>query len=468
MKVELYRNNNEIAKVVQGGFCIGCGACSVIAPDISVELNKYEEYIADLPIVSDIDLEKAADVCPFSNTADNESKIADDIYKSLCTGYDSRIGYYSNLYAGYSGEFRMFGSSGGIVTWILAELLNRGLVDKVIRVGPSTDGGMYFGYEVIGDVESLQHGSTSFYYPVTMQKVLAYVKENPSRYAITAVPCFNKALRLLKKVEPSLSEKIVFQIGIVCGQMKSGFYLDYLLRRSKADGNIVSACFRRKNESGRADQYLFEAKYKKPASDRIETVTLSNDEIGSNWGMGLFKPKACDFCDDVFAETADIAVMDGWLEQYIHDGKGMSLVVVRNQTLNDILSSLLLDPKSFLEPVSVKDIVKSQQGGLNHRRKGLRYRLYLTRNEWHPNKRLNASNHQSVIFKIEQRLRILLRIFSKYAFFTQKKISNGLFFYNMIMSLPLFSYKLVTKLKRFVISIVDTSRSDGTDSIDVN
>ncbi|MFZ4702684.1 MAG: Coenzyme F420 hydrogenase/dehydrogenase, beta subunit C-terminal domain, partial [Candidatus Methylumidiphilus sp.] len=445
MKVNSEMNESDITKVVNGGFCIGCGACTLVAPAITVELNKYGEFNANLQSAGNDALREASAVCPFSNTADNESTIADGLYKQTCSSFDQRLGYYSNLYAGYSGEFRQYGSSGGIVTWLLAELLNRGLVDKVIRVGPSSDGGMYFGYEVVSDAESLKKGSTSFYYPVTMQTVLAYVKENPGRYAITAVPCFHKALRLLKKVEPTLRERIVFQVGIVCGQMKTSLYLDYLLTLSKANGEVVSACFRRKNEAGRADQYFFEATFKSPQSGQVETVTVPNRKIGVNWGMGLFKPKACDFCDDVFAENADIAVMDGWLDRYVNDGKGTSLVVVRNQQINDLLSSLLDDPTSLLEPISAEDVVKSQQGGLNHRRKGLRYRLFLARKSWYPNKRLNASNRQTPVFKFEQRLRILLRRLSGSALLVQKRIGNGLFTYNMIMALPLFSYKMVTK-----------------------
>lgn len=40
--------------------------------------------------------------------------------------------------------------------------------------------------------------------------------------------------------------------------------------------------------------------------------------------------KACDFCDDVFAETADIALGDAWLPEYVQDGNGTNVVVTRN------------------------------------------------------------------------------------------------------------------------------------------
>ena len=39
------------------------------------------------------------------------------------------------------------------------------------------------------------------------------------------------------------------------------------------------------------------------------------------WEYGYFKYKACDFCDDIFAECADITVGDAWLSRYKKDGK---------------------------------------------------------------------------------------------------------------------------------------------------
>jgi len=44
-----------------------------------------------------------------------------------------------------------------------------------------------------------------------------------------------------------------------------------------------------------------------------ETFMQNESIYGLNWGYGLFKYKACDFCDDVMGETADITIGDAWL-----------------------------------------------------------------------------------------------------------------------------------------------------------
>src|SRR5690606_38702641 len=41
-----------------------------------------------------------------------------------------------------------------------------------------------------------------------------------------------------------------------------------------------------------------------------------------DWGAGFLQNPACDFCDDVVAETADIAFGDAWVEPYASDGPG--------------------------------------------------------------------------------------------------------------------------------------------------
>ena len=49
-----------------------------------------------------------------------------------------------------------------------------------------------------------------------------------------------------------------------------------------------------------------------------------------------FKYKACDFCDDVFAETADVVVGDAWIPKYLTQGN--SLVVTRSSLFDSLIN----------------------------------------------------------------------------------------------------------------------------------
>ena len=442
--------NLGVREVIDEGFCIGCGACTIKSDAAKIVFNQYGELVADIQACTENEIHSMAVVCPFSAAAKNETELAQLAFeheKNAKVGEE--IGMFSGLYAGYSNSFRKWGSSGGIVSWLLTQLLIEGKVNKVIVVGASSNSdGRFFDFKVIDNPDDLKVTGTSSYYPVSYDKVFQYVIKNPGRYAITGVPCFHKALRQIKLVSPVIAERVVYQIGIVCGQMKSSFYLEYLVRKTGSDTPPTTACFRRKDESARADEYLFEASFD-TGSGTSETRQVKNREIGGNWAMGLFKPRACDFCDDVFAETADIAVMDAWLDQYVSDGKGTSLVVTRLRTLQAMLESGKVAGELQLETVSEADVVESQRGGLNHRRAGLRYRLQLNGQQGLvPTKRVSPDSRIDLWFRIEQRLRSAIREKSRLAMHKQLDSGcSGLRIYEAEMKYILSLYKWFGRIR---------------------
>ena len=437
----------DIEQVVNHNYCIGCGVCRAADPAIEIGLNKYGEYVANLNN-SNIDGRRlASKICPFAENL-NETEITDEIFSGQMQ--QEFIGRFSGLFAGYSLDDRELGSSGGIITYIIRQLLVSKKIDYAILARPRIADnirGLEFSFDVVSSEVDVNSGATSFYYPVTYSEALEFIAKNPGRYAITGVPCFHKAIRLLKRQNPIYHERIQFQLGLVCGQLKSALYFEYLLRRAGVPtGKVESACFRRKDSKNRADEYFFEAIVQDNDSKK-DIFRISNKQIGVNWGMGLFKPKACDYCDDVFAETADIAVMDGWLPHYVNDGRGTSLIVVRDKRLLDVLTGGREAGNLHLEDISAEEIVRSQQGGLNHRRKGLAYRLSLSTGKI-PAKRVQPSSSFPLLFKFEQIIRLALRKTSRHAMVLQTKSGSGLLIFNVIMALQFFVYRIVQKLKR--------------------
>jgi coenzyme F420-reducing hydrogenase beta subunit len=64
-------------------------------------------------------------------------------------------------------------------------------------------------------------GAKSRYYPVELSGVLNEIRSRPGRYAVVGVPCFIKALHLVRAAEPVLAERIVLTLGLFCGHSKS-------------------------------------------------------------------------------------------------------------------------------------------------------------------------------------------------------------------------------------------------------
>jgi coenzyme F420-reducing hydrogenase beta subunit len=437
---------SKIENVVSGGYCIGCGACATQNKDIKIIENQYGNLVALIPQEIN-DKPRLSEICPFASTS-NETQIAEKTFP-LAPIIDASLGRMERAYKGYSNKYRKYGSSGGIGTHILANLLETNAVDAVICVGPSEN--RLVEYQVLSKVDDLLKCSTSFYYPVSLNDVIQIVKERPGRYAITGVPCFHKAIRLLKESDPVLNERIVYQVGLVCGHMKSAHYAEYLARKvgKPAEAKLKKINFRNKEGSKRADDYNFVATWVDSHGDDI-TQHKSVRQIGVNWAMGYFKPKACDFCDDVFAECADVSIMDAWLPGLVEDAQGTSLVIARSVEIAQLLESEISHSHLQLTSCTTSELITSQASGLRHRREGLSFRLWLTQKMglWAPTKRVNKSIDMSRFYMVEMLMRIWMRQLSRSAFRLELSFGNGLRLFNGLMSLPIFAYKVFGKARR--------------------
>jgi len=130
------------AEIVGSGLCIGCGGCAAADPRASMQWEKSgflkpagpdEWYEAPSEFV--------AQSCPFSPGAANEDSIAAERFASAAA-HDAAIGSFEAAYVGHAAEdpFRPQGSSGGLTSWVAAELLRTGMVDGVAHVVPSDSG----------------------------------------------------------------------------------------------------------------------------------------------------------------------------------------------------------------------------------------------------------------------------------------------------------------------------------------
>lgn len=404
--------------VIAGGYCIGCGACaSIDGSVIRIMLNANGEYQAMIPTLA-VDLAiNVLDVCPFSDQSESENQISKRLFGDLGPS-DPNIGHYGDIYAGHveEGAFRDAGSSGGFGTWIGHELLRTGRVDYIVSVSAQQrEGAPLFRYSISDQLEEVARSSGSRYYPVQLSEVLAEIRQRPGRYAVVGLPCFIKAVRLLQRNDPLFQERITFTIGLICGHLKSNAFAESLAWQCGLQpGTLRSIDFRTKLPDRPADDYGV------TVSDGAVTVTKPIREMtGSDWGAGAFKYKACDFCDDVFAETADVTLGDAWLPKYTPDSRGTNILVVRHPELRRLIADARQIGRLALEDLSVKDAVLSQGGGLRHRKDAISYRLYLEQVSlnWTPRKRRRASKWSFARYERRtQDERMRLRDVSKAAF----------------------------------------------------
>lgn len=371
--------------IARAGLCIGCGACAGATGAMT-----WDGFGQIKPAGPWTKGRSAAfsRICPFSPTARDEDAIAAARFPDAPV-HDLQIGRHWRAFVGHVEElgFRAEGSSGGMVTWVAAELLRRGLVDAVAHVAPLSPerDGRFFGYRLSRTETALREGTKSRYYPVTLADVLREIRAQPGRYAVVGVPCFMKAVHLLRAEEPLLRDRIPFTLGLFCGHMKSAHFLESMAWQLGVPIRaLASADYRRKDAARPANWYTAQLTLRDGSTRQQDWWHLADGD----WGAGFFQNSACNFCDDVVAETADIAFGDAWVEPYSADGRGTNVVIVRAPELLAMIEEAIAQGRLRLEPVDAASVARTQAAGLRQRRDGLAYRLRVMPPALRPRKRV--------------------------------------------------------------------------------
>lgn len=385
-----------IEKVIESGNCVGCGACAFAVPSqfqMTMTGDGHWQAQIDRQGASEDLSRLATTVCPMSGEGADETTIAAELYPDIPE--DGQIGRYIRNIAGYvtEGNYRAAGSSGGLVSWMLAELLRRGEVDAILHVQPADsarDKDLLFEFAITRSQDEIARGAKSRYYPIQFADLLRTIVQSDLRYVVVGVPCFIKAIRLLQRESLLDRGKVPYCVGLVCGHLKSRYFAEYLAwQKGAKPGSLVAFDFRRKLLDRPASDYGFSMTFPKEGALVEETHPMASVK-GRDWGIGLFKNPACEFCDDVLAECADIAVGDAWLPQYVGEPLGTNVAVVRHPQLDVILREGAARGAIAVQEVGVADIIKSQSSGLRHRREGLAHRLArrIEAGSWAPRKRV--------------------------------------------------------------------------------
>ena len=394
----------SINSIVENNLCTGCGVC--ISEDQSHQAkmiwNNEGFLVPSLGKSSTQD--KMIKVCPFAIQQKNEDELGELFLKLPETQYHDKIGYYYGLYAGYSKEFRETSSSGGIATYVFNALLEQKIVDHLFIV-KEVDG--QYAYQFFSNVEEITQISKTRYTPVTLEKLFQELSKVDGKVAVSGVACFVKAIRLKQMYDPVLKEKIAFIVGIICGGLKSKYYTDYLAQEAGCKNEYNYAQYRVKNKESYALDYKFSCIEK--SDKKIHMVDMQS--LGDMWGTGLFKSNACDFCDDVLTELADISLGDAWIDPYDKNGLGNSIIITRTKIAENLIKNGLNKNLLALDVMSTEKIILSQNGSFNHRHKGLAFRVMKANKEGKltPRKRNKHIVNQNILFNFVQNSRLKTR-----------------------------------------------------------
>lgn len=433
----------NIKKVISSELCVGCGVCTLETTS-SMQWNK----LGFLEPAEKSNVEVNYKLCPFNITPDDEVKTEDElaeIFLDTAPNSHTKAGRYYNTYVGYAKEFRTTSSSGGLATYVLCTLLDNKQIDYVVSVGESKGLNSHYTYKISRTREELLQTSKTKYYPVSMSEALKQMEQLDGKGAIVGTACFVKAIRLLQYYKPEFKEKIQFIVGIICGGQKSKFYADFLASHlGLEDKKYKEPQFRIKDKTSYALDYSFGAK-----DFEGKKHTRKMRGLGDMWGTGVFKNNACDFCDDVTTELADISLGDAWIKPYSEDGEGNNVVVTRSFLAEQIINDGIKKGSLQIEVLPFDSFLQSQQGSFNHRHKGLNYRIRLKRKKGQliPPKRHDKESIR-FDFKMVQRQRLRTRTLS-----LDSWVKGGRVEYNKVMPRQLRLLKVKTRFNHYIRAV---------------
>ena len=451
---------NVCESIVANNLCIGCGVCAAVCPPsvLDMEFNVFGSYI---PVEYKEGCLEKCDLClracPFSDQDENEDTLAKTAFgQTRGISHAPESGYYLDCYVGYStiNNHRLNGASGGMATWFLEKLLNDGVVDKVVCVTPNNgDVEKLYHFDILNTAESVRDNSKSCYYPVEISDVVSRILNEKGRYIIVGLPCFIKSLRLAMRKNKRLQQRIVVLVGLVCGQTKSKFFVEYLASLLGGGHYPLRAVqFRIKDSTRPATDYGVQISWQ----DRNKVLPKQifwTEGISKVWTHDYFKPNCCNFCDDVFAETADVVFMDAWLPKYKEDYRGHSLLINRNEKFKRIFEDAKTSTTANLETIDINEVIKSQKSTLRQKREMMQYRLYLAEKDRLsiPRKRLTSaiviSKQEQLITELKMRIREL-----SFLLWAKEKNASKL---DQTLKWKNAQINLLVFIKRFVLMITE-------------
>lgn len=400
-------NISIIESVVNQDLCVGCGACLYGIPNAKMIWNKEGFLTPTAEKPEDLMGKQTLNVCPFNPYPEDNVRTEDElaeIFLKDAPNSHPQVGKYFNTYAGYSGQFRLTSSSGGMATYFLSELFEKRIIDAVITVGEGEN--EHYEYKLAKSKDELLGTSKTKYYPVSMAKALQELKDFDGKVAVVGIGCFIKSVRRLQHYHPELREKIVFTVGIICGGLKSKYFAEYLAGKAGLENNnFTKPQFRIKDYKSNAGDYSFSCLDAAGVEKQVRMKTLSD-----MWGTGMFKCNACDFCDDVTTELADVSLGDAWIAPYELDGRGTNTIITRSLLAEEIIRSGIKQKKLVADKITMECLISTQKGSFRHRQNALKYRIKRAKAKGFiiPPKR-HESHKISLVYSLVQYYRLIVR-----------------------------------------------------------
>jgi coenzyme F420 hydrogenase subunit beta len=392
---------DNVEVVYKSGLCSQCGTCAALCPHSAIQLqwDGKSGYVLSV----DEGLCNACGLC-YEICPGHEVDFEDLSSRFLGDGTDNwRIGRYISIYAGHTiqEKLRWEAASGGIVTALLIAALKKGVIDGAVVTRMKPESPLEPLTILATTEEQIFEARGSKYCPVAANLSLSEILSSEGRFAVVGLPCHIQGLRKAQAKNRRLREKVAISISIFCG-----------LNMSPAGTRVML------HRYGISVEDISQIRYRGAGWPGGLQVELRDGRTHFEPYRGYFddhfmcyEMHRCNLCTDSFGELADISCGDAWLPEFTsNDNQGSSVVVVRSQRGEELISSL--GPGVLaLNPLSIDRAEQSQRKALMWKKDWLHAKFALTRLT---GKETPVYKHNQPLTRLSGYFRWIRTVFSRY------------------------------------------------------
>ncbi len=353
-----------LREVVEPDLCTRCGTCVGVCPSGVLGFTDLDGACVPAALHPEActNCDWCTRVCPGTRVsfADVHRAAADAPTHSAALGplRRLRVAHARNAHIHESG------ASGGVVTALLCDLLERGAITGAV-VLDSHPGAPWRPWPRIARTrDEVVHAAQSKYCVTPTNVILQDVAPARERLAVVTLPCQLHALVALQQQNHPLARAVALTIGLYCGnQLHFGATRSFLRRHGVDDlGEIAEIRYRDGAWPGQVRCRLKDGR------------SFAVPKFEFNHLISFYVMQRCLLCTDLAAEGADISVADAWGAEPTAT-TGASLVVTRTARGEAVVADCAARDIIATQDVSLARALTMHAHGLDLKKTGASLRI---------------------------------------------------------------------------------------------
>lgn len=350
-----------LRRVLASDMCSGCGGCAGLVPDaiaMGVSSDGYLRPQQSVTISAEEEEAIAAScpgalAAPWPDAAERHPIWGTSLRRATGNATDEALRHHA--------------SSGGMISALLIDALERGEIDAVVQVAPDPGRADQNVTIVSTTAEEITARAGSRYAPSSPLEHFCALVADGRRFAIVGKPCDIGAARQLIERDAEAKRAFPLLVSFFCGGVPSRRAADALLRGMGVEDARELASFRY-----RGDGWPGQAVAVRPDGSR---AAMGYNE---SWGGYLSKgvQLRCKVCPDAVGGAADVVAADAWFGDEkgypsFEEGAGRSAVIARTPVGEARLRTAEAGGRIALTPLEWRDLDRMQPSQARRKRQAL-------------------------------------------------------------------------------------------------